>query len=161
MSSPQPIPTIPCHHCGYDLTGIAPANRKRPSWIVCPECGKQSNTNITPMPTMSWWRFPIAVIAGTLTTWLAMFLVYKFMMGLPGSGIWAKDLFSLPMFTGIALGGAASMTVVWRERIAVLRAERPPHRFPPRTLWFLCVDFVMYCIVNSMLLFLFIWFLTR
>jgi len=48
----------------------------------------------------------------------------------------------------VFLGGAVSMSIIWRDRIVFLESDARSKRIRLRTRWFLLIDFVFYCILN-------------
>ncbi len=147
-STPASSPT--CDHCGYDLRGIAPEDIAYPHIAKCPECGKRSDIRYLPPPHAPWWRFPLAVVAGTATLAASYFVLASYLWASQGrlsqQGSVVALLLSLPIF----IGGATSLAIVWRDRLGYLRWSETHQNASVRGRWTLLVDYFAYCLVNSL-----------
>jgi hypothetical protein len=89
--------TQPCHHCGYDLTGIATTDD-----TLCPECGKTSpSDNANPSRSLKRARLVISGLA--LAEVLACFGLSYF-----AADGWAQ--MAIQLFVAPAMGAILGLT---------------------------------------------------
>lgn len=137
--TPAPLPT--CDQCRYDLTGIAPQLATSPHMVQCPECGTLTDISRLPRPTLGFRRLALACMVGCIVQGCGVVVF----------GIIGVE-FTLSLFLSVALGGAASLLMIWELRVGLLRWKARSQELSARELRTLLRDFALLCALNSFVL---------
>lgn len=149
MSAPQHTPSLPCDHCGYDLTGISPDDVALPQMIRCPECGKPSDVTRLPRPSQSRRRFLLAVLAGASVILIINIFGPTLRAHVAGRSSQGVDPFDVLALLSIALGGAISVWITWRYFLAFQRWSAQEEQASIRHLGPLLVEFFVFCVLDA------------